>query len=480
MELIIFSSCMSDVESNNSEQAIENINPNVPVQRRKRALQQVCTKQERKIVVDWMIEDASLREEAYVISRAVRQFPNYFHSANVKANLQRASRWWRARDNIVQSDRGISGCKVVIGVQLGSLVRRPTKARKGRGRKRSRWVSWLYEALLVEFERLKKAGVTFSLAILQEVAMEILNSPGSAFDMQYRDPRDGHLISAKINKRWMQCFMDANNIVLFRQTGRMVCSPEKELQIEMFTAYHLGELYRGFVSGLYHEDYIENIDETHFVINFQNGRTLGFRGDVEKKYADVVNGGEAMTMVVRITGGRRGKLEVPMMIFSNPNRSYPIRGVEDNVPGVSYRSAPKGWMDKSIFAEYFSDQRSYQGDAHGHMKHVFVDNCSSHIGSERLTQVLSSKNTKLGYLPPCTTHLCQPVDTFVISKIKDAWRSQWEKKLELIQHRLWQNEVRTDGAWSGKLHNPGKKFFLALAASSVNDVNRQVDSHGMS
>jgi hypothetical protein len=52
--------------------------------------------------------------------------------------------------------------------------------------------------------------------------------------------------------------------------------------------------------------------------------------------------------------------------------------------------------------------------------------------------------------------------------------------LELIQRQLWQNDVRTDGAWSGKLHNPRKKFFLALAASSVNDVNRQVDSHGMS
>jgi hypothetical protein len=113
-----------------------------------------------------MIEEASLRGEAYVISRAVRQFPNYFHSVNVKANLQRASRWWRARDSIVQSDRGISRCKVVTGVQLGSLIRHSTKAGKRRGRKRSRWVSWLYEALLVEFERLKKAGITFSLAIL--------------------------------------------------------------------------------------------------------------------------------------------------------------------------------------------------------------------------------------------------------------------------------------------------------------------------
>jgi hypothetical protein len=104
----------------------------------------------------------------------------------------------------------------------------PNQSRKKEGSKENQ-MSWLYEALLVEFERLKKAGVKFSLAILQEVAMVILSSQGSAFGMDYRDPKDGHLISAKINKWWMQCFMDANNIVLFRQIGRMVCSLEKEL-----------------------------------------------------------------------------------------------------------------------------------------------------------------------------------------------------------------------------------------------------------
>ena len=45
---------------------------------------------------------------------------------------------------------------------------------------------------------------------------------------------------------------------------------------------------------------MENIDETHFFINMDNGRTLGFRGDSNVKYADVVAEGEAMTMVVRL------------------------------------------------------------------------------------------------------------------------------------------------------------------------------------
>jgi hypothetical protein len=52
-----------------------------------------------------------------------------------------------------------------------------------------------------------------------------------------------------------------------------------------------------------------------------------------------------MTMVVRISGGRRSLIEAPMLIFKNGNSTYPIRGLDDNILGVSYRIGPKGWMD---------------------------------------------------------------------------------------------------------------------------------------
>ena len=45
---------------------------------------------------------------------------------------------------------------------------------------------------------------------------------------------------------------------------------------------------------------MENLDETHFVVNLDNGKTLGFRGDTTVKYADVVSGRESITLVVRI------------------------------------------------------------------------------------------------------------------------------------------------------------------------------------
>lgn len=71
----------------------------------------------------------------------------------------------------------------------------------------------------------------------------------------------------------------------------------------MLAAYHLGMLHRGFVDGMYNEDLVENMDGTHFVINYDNERTFGMWGDSIVKYADIISGEKAMTMVVRITGG---------------------------------------------------------------------------------------------------------------------------------------------------------------------------------
>lgn len=48
---------------------------------------------------------------------------------------------------------------------------------------------------------------------------------------------------------------------------------------------------------------MKNADKTHFVITCDNGRTLGFCGTDEVKYADIVSGGEGLTMIVSQSGG---------------------------------------------------------------------------------------------------------------------------------------------------------------------------------
>ena len=95
------------------------------------------------------------------------------------------------------------------------------------------------------------------------------------------------------------------------------------MQIEIAIAYHLGVLHMDFESGVFYDNLMENVDETHFVVNLDNGRTLGFKGNTTVKYVKVISGGDSITMVIRISGGRQSMIEAPMFIFTNLGSSYP-------------------------------------------------------------------------------------------------------------------------------------------------------------
>ena len=60
---------------------------------------------------------------------------------------------------------------------------------------------------------------------------------------------------------------------------------------------------------------IDNLDETHFVVNLDNWKTLGFCGQENKNSMDVVSGGQGMTMIVRFIGGKAASIALPMLIF---------------------------------------------------------------------------------------------------------------------------------------------------------------------
>lgn len=81
-------------------------------------------------------------------------------------------------------------------------------------------------------------------------------------------------------------------------------SPAKVNEIEIQVVAHLGALTFLYTRGVVVDNDVENADETHFFINVDNGRTLGFRGSSDVKYTDVVSGREGFTMMVRQTGGR--------------------------------------------------------------------------------------------------------------------------------------------------------------------------------
>jgi len=113
-------------------------------------------------------------------------------------------------------------------------------------------------------------------------------------------------------------------------------------------------------------------------------------------------------------------------------------------------------MDRTVFVQWLSEPRALQKDGFVRKKVIFVDNCSGHGETEAQLSQLKAINGDLYFLPPNSTHLCQPCDSFVTQKIKERWRFLWDrKKCELLKSKEW-----TDGLLkSGKLPNPGKYFF---------------------
>ena len=86
------------IDINTQERAAEELSMTHP-----RRLQQVCTKAARTQVVKWMIA----REQEGVLclpSKTVKEFPAFFRGTE-KANLQKASRWWKKRHELVKNGR---------------------------------------------------------------------------------------------------------------------------------------------------------------------------------------------------------------------------------------------------------------------------------------------------------------------------------------------------------------------------------------
>lgn len=135
-------------------------------------------------------------------------------------------------------------------------------------------------------------------------------------------------------------------------------------------------------------------------------------------------------------------------------------------------------MTKRVFREYLKEKRAMNSDRLGREKVIFLDNCSGHLHEEECKEELAAINARLSYLPLNSTDLCQPADLFVIAKIKDVWSRKWnEKKIELIESHEWQNQPRKYGSWSEKLKNPGKRFFPAVAAAMIREVNAKRDKN---
>lgn len=95
-----------------------------------------------------------------------------------------------------------------------------------------------------------------------------------------------------------------------------------EEELELTVAENLGKQNAILLAGLVDEEDVENVDETKFLINDNNGRTLGFSGDKEVKYADVVRGSKGDHEVS--TSWRRTRLTDKTTVLDSRTRTETI------------------------------------------------------------------------------------------------------------------------------------------------------------
>ena len=82
---------------------------------------------------------------------------------------------------------------------------------------------------------------------------------------------------------------------------------------------------------------------------------------------------------------------------------------------------------------------------------IYVDNYGGHNDSADVQEQLNRINATIRKL--VAADMVQPCDSFVISKIKDAWTTLWEQyKFQAIKEGRWAQV-------SGAIVNPGKPFF---------------------
>lgn len=446
---------------------------------RTRHTQNVVSLYHRAKVVNWMKWRMAQNDgitSTKMLKDARLKFPNVFRT-NDAADRERARVYYKEAESFLISMETQRKFRVSRGSKGFSVSRSSVKARRRSGRPRHAWVIYLHDRMFEEFFRLEALGVKMNTQIFVSFALRCIQDNNGPFGVSSKDPTSDRLISSHITPHWVRSFFRRFEIVHRVHRGKKLISGPALVLYEKNVSAFLGSLKQRFETGELNENDVANMDESHFIFDMDDRRTLAVRGSTSVNYVDVVSGTEGMSMVLLLSGGPNAKLYAPFMIFKNALGSYPITGVPDDVEGVSYRTNPTAWMNREMFSKWLQEPRAIAALPDGRTRHLFMDNCPGHNSTLSQEQSLAAISTSKEYLVKKSTHHLQPLDFMIIKAVKNVWRKKWYEE----RARRTENQDFTTGTnASGMLRNPGKSYYLRLAAECVQEVNDMKDSSGMS
>jgi hypothetical protein len=105
---------------------------------------------------------------------------------------------------------------------------------------------------------------------------------------------------------------------------------------------------------------------------------------------------------------------------------------ENGPPGTRYNRSPSGWFSSEIFHDWFTSIAVpyFRRVLAPGPKVLIGDNLASHISFAIMKEAMSAE-INFVFLPPNSTHLCQPLDFSVFKPVKTSWKSvlkEWKQK----------------------------------------------------
>ncbi|XP_063242135.1 uncharacterized protein LOC134542111 [Bacillus rossius redtenbacheri] len=168
---------------------------------------------------------------------------------------------------------------------------------------------------------------------------------------------------------------------------------------------------------------IYNYDETNVVDDPGNVKVLVKRGT---KYPERIRNATKACTTLMLCGNAAGQL-IPVYVVYKAEHIYST-WQEGGPPGTRYNRSKSGWMDSTLFHDWFEFLLLPHLKKQPGKKLILGDNLSSHFNVDVL-RLCEQHHISFVALPPNSTHLLQPLDVAFFRPMKVKWReilNEWK------------------------------------------------------
>lgn len=230
-----------------------------------------------------------------------------------------------------------------------------------------------------------------------------------------KEKRQTPFKNGRPGKKWYYSFLKRNSNIISSRVETSL-----ELKRSQLTKDKLDPWYTRFREFLQNKDLLNqpgriyNADETGFNMGGNKSKVIGpTRRDLNVPHISC--GKQRLT--VMFCGNAAGQMIPPYFVYPEPKpKGYnPLNG---SLEGSQIAYTPKGWMDKTTFAQFMDHFNKYAGNERPVV--LLFDSVSSHVDHEVFMKA-KSQGIELYRIVPNATHLMQPLDKGVFGPLKTKW-----------------------------------------------------------